>query len=151
MEIPFGLTRDLDELFEQTRQHPKGTHPGIDIMTAVHKAIQNGEVLWRSEISSSNLVVRCNDKVVVKVIPRTSDYTEFTSLQYLQDNFPAIPKPRPLGVISCGPRSYIFMTYVPGISLDTIWINLDAKQKRSLMSDLGQILQELRQMNTWRI
>ena len=52
-------------------------------MAAVQKAIQNGEVLWRSEISSSNLVVRCNDKVVVKVIPRTSDYAEFTSLQYL--------------------------------------------------------------------
>lgn len=144
-DIPFGLTRDLEELLEQERQHSDSANNGSKIMSGIHKAIQNGEVLWRSEVSSNNMVVKYNDRIAVKIIPRTLDYTEFTSMRYLQTNLPDVPAPRPLGVISCGCSSYIFMTYVSGVSLDTIWPELDEKQKKHIASELNEILERMRQ------
>ncbi len=144
-EIPFGLTRDLEELFERVSQHSDSVNSSSKIVNGIQKAIQNGEVLWRSKALSGNMVVKCNDRIAVKIIPRTSDYTEFTTMRYLQANLPDVPAPRPLGVISCGRSSYIFMTYVSGVSLDTIWPDLDEKQKKHIASELNEILERIRQ------
>ena len=144
-EIPFGLTRELEELFLQERQPSDNADSQSTIASGIHKAIQNGSVLWRSEVSSNNMIVKCNDQIVVKIIPRTSDYTEFTSMRYLQRNLPDVPAPRPLGVVSSGCSSYIFMTYVPGVSLDNIWPGLDEKQKTHITSELNEILERMRQ------
>lgn len=75
---------------------------------------------------------------------RTSDYTEFTSMQYLQGSLPNVPRPRPFSVVSNGHSSYIFMTYVPGVSLNTMWLGLNVEQKRFIVSTLNEILIEKR-------
>lgn len=145
VDIPFGLTRDLEELFEQERLHLNGAYNKGKIMSGIHKAIQNGKVLWQSGITTGNMVVKCNDKIVIKVIPRTADYTEFTSMRYLHANLPDVPAPRPLGIVSSGSSSYIFITYVPGVSLSTIWSELDEKQKKHIVLELNEILERMRQ------
>ena len=101
-------------------------------------------MLWRSEALPDLVVVKCSKDIVIKVVPCLSDYTEATTMRFLQDNIPEIPAPRLLGVISSS-RTYIFMTYIPGIRLESIWSQLDARQNRSITADLEVILQKLRQ------
>lgn len=145
LKIVFGLTREVEGLLEQEGECFKGDNRLSKLRSSIHQVIQKGDVLWRSEVSSNTLVVRCNDTIVVKIIPRTSDYTEFTSMRYLQTHLPHVPAPRLLGVVSSGRSSYAFMTYIPGVSLDAIWARLDEKQKQHLASQLNEILQRMRQ------
>ncbi|KAL9622068.1 MAG: hypothetical protein Q9160_003567 [Pyrenula sp. 1 TL-2023] len=144
LDIPSGLTKDLEQLLECEAQHPNGAYSQEKVLGGIHKAIQNGQVLWQSKASSNNKVIKCGDHIAMKIIPEILDTTEFTGLQYVNANFPDVPAPRPLGVISCGNYSYLFTSYVQGVSLDTIWSTLDERQKGHISAELDNILEKLR-------
>ena len=80
----------------------------------------SGEILWRSKACVSHAVIKCSLNVVVKIVPGLEDYTESTSMQYLEENIPEIPAPRYLGLITVGEMSYIFMLFISGTTLDKI-------------------------------
>lgn len=46
--------------------------------------------------------IKCNDDIVAKVISTNGNYTEYTALQYLAEQAPEIPAPRPHGLIKFG-------------------------------------------------
>ena len=72
------------------------------------------------------------------------DYTEYTTLQFLDEYAPEIPSPKPLGVLRIGVLSLIFTSYIPGTTLETIWPQLTVDQKLSVKDQLETVLTDLR-------
>lgn len=58
-------------------------------------------------------MVKRSDEIVAKVITGNTDYTEYTSMEYLEKKAPDIPAPRPHGLITFGHFRVIFMSYIP--------------------------------------
>lgn len=70
----------------------------------------------------------------------TADSTEYTTLQFLEAQSPAISAPKAHGVIIVGNVWYMFMSLVPGANLESVWQDLTDSQKRSVSSDLNSLL-----------
>lgn len=79
---------------------------------------------------------------MVKIVPNIEDYTEYTSMHYLAKNSPQIPVPEPLGLVVSNTRSYIFMSFVPGITIDRIWSELSKQQKSFIRDQLNNVLDD---------
>jgi aminoglycoside phosphotransferase (APT) family kinase protein len=81
---------------------------------------------------------------VAKIIRGNSDYTEYTSLQYLAQHAPDLPVPKPHGLIKfCGVR-VMFITYFPAMTLEDAWPNLEHESKVSIQNELNDIFTKLR-------
>lgn len=59
---------------------------------------------------------------------------------------PDIAAPRPLGMMTPKATSYIFMSFVPGITLDKIWSSLSDGQKDLISDQLNDLLLRLRNL-----
>lgn len=88
--------------------------------------------------------VTCGAKVVAKVVWGAEDFTEYTTLQYLQQNKTNIPASRPLGLLRVRPVSVLFMSYFPGKTLEDAWPSLSTDQKASVQDQLRAIFDNLR-------
>ena len=100
MTIVFPLSRSVQDILGTNKQSLSGLGDQstmADIRKSLSNVIQTGEVLWRSEACVGHAVVKCSSGVVVKIVPGLEDYTESTSMQYLEENIPEIPAPRHLG------------------------------------------------------
>ena len=116
------------------------------LWTQLDRAIDGGEVIWRNGLSGGVVVVKCISDTVVKIIPNFEDFTEYTTLQYLRSHVPDIPVPEPLGAIKSERTAYIFMSYVPGPTLERVWSQLPHEQKFSISNQLSGFLLKLRQI-----
>jgi hypothetical protein len=67
------------------------------------------------------VVLKFNDNLVAKIICGNSDYTEYTSLQYLAEHAPDIPAPNPHGLVKFDSASVMFMTCFPSTTLEKAW------------------------------
>ena len=112
----------------------------------LRKAIQEGHIIWQSETTQNHAVVKCNSSIVVKIVPGLEDHTEYTTMQYLMNHAPDIAAPRPLGMMTSKATSYIFMSFVPGITLDKIWSSLSEGQKDLISDQLNDLLLKLRNL-----
>jgi aminoglycoside phosphotransferase (APT) family kinase protein len=74
------------------------------------------------------------------------DFTEYTTLQYIEKFKPSIPAPRPLGLVRLGECFLLFMSFMPGTTLETVWNKLDGSLKRSVKAELNDICVELRSL-----
>ncbi|KAJ6180593.1 hypothetical protein N7519_011054 [Penicillium mononematosum] len=83
-------------------------------------------------------------KVVVKAVRNMEDYTEYTTLQYLDSHKSSIPAPKPLGVVLMSRISFIFMSHARSTPLAEVWNTLDSSQKASLSNQINTILADLR-------
>ena len=108
--------------------------------------IESSEIIWQSKACQSHAVVRCSADIVVKIVPNLEDYTEYTSMQYLTRHAPLIPIPKPLGLVVSNTSSYIFMSFVQGISVSQIWSKLSKQQKVFISNQLNDALLRLRQL-----
>ncbi|KAI9732518.1 MAG: hypothetical protein M1834_003853 [Cirrosporium novae-zelandiae] len=117
-----------------------------DIPRFIAAIIQAGDVLWQSETCHGTSVVKCDANVVVKIVPLLEDFTEFTTMQYLENVIPEIPAPRPLGLVKIDRTSYIFMTFIPGRTLDKVWPQLVEEQKIAISHQLNDLLLKLRKI-----
>lgn len=57
--------------------------------------------LWKNPVRG--VVVKCSDSIVAKVILGNKDYTEYTSIEFLSEQAPDIPAPKPNESIAFGP------------------------------------------------
>lgn len=112
----------------------------------LRKAIQEGHIIWQSETTQNYSVVKCNSSIVVKILPGLEDHTEYTTMQYLMKHAPDIPAPRPLGMMTSEATSYIFMSFIPGITPDKIWTSLSERQKDLISDQLNDLLLKLRNL-----
>ncbi|KAL9101750.1 MAG: hypothetical protein Q9163_003026 [Psora crenata] len=110
------------------------------------KVIKASELIWRSEVCSRYAVIKCSSDVVLKIVPAPEEHTEYTSLQYLAQNAPAIPAPKPLGLLASDYTTYMFMSFVPGLTVDKIWSELSRDQKSSFSNQLNETLMDLRKL-----
>lgn len=108
--------------------------------------IQASEILWRGPSARCKMVFKCNACIVLKVVRDMTDFTEYTTLQYLRQRRPSIPIPEPLGMLRLNGIVLIFMSYQPGDTLTNVWRTLDKAQKASIQEQLDKILTDLRSL-----
>lgn len=78
------------------------------------------------------------------VTQENEDYTEYTGMQYIAERMPEIPAPRAHGMIQLMPFRAIFMSYIPGMTLNEAWPGLVHEEKASLQCQLDSIFRKLR-------
>lgn len=113
-----------------------------DLSLALSGILRSATVLFQSDTDPSHFVARCGDHIAVKAVS-SADSTEYTTLKFLESQAPAILAPKPHGVIAVGNVWYMFMSLVPGVSLESVWQDLTDSQKRSVSSDLDSLLVEV--------
>lgn len=105
-------------------------------------------LLWESpklwENCARGMVVKCSEDLVAKVITGNEDYTEYTSLRFLEEWAPEIPAPRPHGFVIFGPFRVIFMSCIPGMTLAQAWPSLSHDEKLSIQRQLDEVFRRLR-------
>lgn len=109
---------------------------------ALSEVLHSAKVLFKSETDHNHFVARCSEQIAVKATS-TVDSTEYETLKFLETRSPAILAPVPHGVIVVGKVWYIFMSFVPGVNLESVWQSLADSQKRSVSRDLDEMLVEL--------
>ncbi|EEP78622.1 predicted protein [Uncinocarpus reesii 1704] len=98
--------------------------------------------LWENPVRG--VVVKCSEGLVAKVITGNKDYTEYTSLKFLEEWAPEIPAPRPHGLVAFGPFRVIFMSHIPDMTLTQAWPSLSHEEKLSIQHQLDDIFRRLR-------
>lgn len=142
----FPLSESVRDLL-QVGTHDKRVIQPQFLSIKLSNMIESSEVIWKSETCSGCAVIRCSEKIVAKIVPEINDYTEYTSMQYLEEHAPEIPAPRPLGLLVSKTTSYIFMSFVPGLTVNKIWPKASHEQKISISNQIGEVLLKLRQIN----
>lgn len=61
--------------------------------------MQTSEVLWKALFACHKMVLKCAADIIVKMVWNIDDYTEYMTLQYLEQHKPDCPAPRPLGCV----------------------------------------------------
>jgi hypothetical protein len=117
-----------------------------EFQNPLSKLLWRCEILWKSTFPRNKMVFKCGPDIVVKAIRNADDYTEFTTLQYLEKNKPTVPAPRPLGLLRTNRISLVFMSYIPEMTLGEIWTQLDFTQKISIQNQLNQIILDMRSL-----
>ncbi|KAK2813705.1 hypothetical protein FQN50_000103 [Emmonsiellopsis sp. PD_5] len=117
---------------------------GRALAASLKTLILNSERLF--ELSIRGVVVKCNDTLVIKVFPDSRDLTEYHNLQYLADHACHLPIPKPHGLIMLGNLRAMFMSYIPGITLEKAWLHMSHGAKLSLQKQLDLIFSQLRSL-----
>ena len=136
--IVHPLSCEVENLFD--------TKIDTDLSTQLRQIIANGEVLWRSSGCSGHAVVKCDSAVVVKIVPRLEDYTEYNTLEYLDKHASTIPVPKPLGLLASKDTGYIFISFIPGQTVRAILATLTVEQKSFIKNQLEEALAILRRI-----
>ncbi|OAL75730.1 hypothetical protein A7D00_1330 [Trichophyton violaceum] len=114
----------------------------VSVRFALSRALQNGKVLWGH---FSRAVIQLDERTVVK-LGHNLLLTDADITAYIQSLTNNIPAPRPLGAISIGKTTYMFMTFIKGSSLDKLWSSLSTEEKISIQDQLDVILEKLRML-----
>lgn len=85
-----------------------------------------------------------DDTIVVKVVPSSAGTQEYSALGYLEKHCTGVPAPKPLGMLELNGYFLMFISHLPGESLDHIWPSLDWKQKIAISTQLDSIFSKLR-------
>ncbi|WEW56432.1 phosphotransferase [Emydomyces testavorans] len=139
---PVGVVFPLSESLRKLLPDDTSTR----MSRAMVRLMQRSEGIWESPFSRKRMVYRCDTNMAVKAIKNAEDYTEYTTLQYLETHKPTVPAPRPLGLLCMNGVSLIFMTYISAPTLSKIWSQLDFAQKASIRDQLEGILTDLRSL-----
>ncbi|TVY50381.1 hypothetical protein LCER1_G007878 [Lachnellula cervina] len=118
------------------------------LVTLLSRMILSCEKLWEGLAGTRGVVLKCNPRLAAKIIQGNDDYTEYTSLQYLEEHAPDIPVPRPHGLVKFGSARIIFMTYFPSTTLESAWPNLTHENKLLIQHQLNDIFLKLRALTS---
>lgn len=124
-----------------SEKEPRWSKGGY-LSLALSGILRSATVLCRSQTDHHHFVARCGERIVVKAIS-TPNATEYETLKFLEQTSQTLLAPKPHGVIAVGKFWYMFMSFVPGVSLESVWRNLSELHKRSVSRDLNDMLEEL--------
>ncbi|KAK6345787.1 hypothetical protein TWF730_010130 [Orbilia blumenaviensis] len=145
--LPEGEARIIYPLSGQVKTFLNiGSDVSQTLLESLTRVIKNGEVLFCTDNARSKYVVKCSEDIVVKSATLDNNFTEYTTLQYLQEHRSTIPAPRPHGFIVSGGYTYLFMSYIPGVTLDKVWPALSDLNKSAIQQNLNDIFLNLRQI-----
>ncbi|KAF9793248.1 kinase-like protein [Thelephora terrestris] len=69
---------------------------------------------------------------------------EASSMRFLENHAPTLPAPRCMGFLTIGRRSLLFMTKIPGDTLQNRWSTLSAQAKLGIQQSLSEAISVLR-------
>ncbi|KAM0724049.1 hypothetical protein Q7P37_000229 [Cladosporium fusiforme] len=146
VSLPASVLYPLSATVESmlSGEQPRWSESGC-LSLALSGILRSAAILFQSETDHNHFVARCSDNIVVKAIS-TEDSTEYTTLKFLETRSPAFLAPVPHGVVVLGKVWYMFMSLIPGVSLESVWQDLEDSEKRSVSFDLDEMLMELRKI-----
>ena len=142
VEILFPLSDAVAKLLEPVSQTAMDSPVGLS--QRLFEVLQSSEILWKAPFARQKGVFKCSAEIVVKAVRNMENYTEYTTLQYLDLHKSNIPAPKPLGLVRMSGISLIFMSHMRSVPLGEVWHTLDFCQKTSLSNQLNTILADLR-------
>ncbi|KAI0521132.1 APH-domain-containing protein [Xylaria bambusicola] len=115
-----------------------------ELSTTLIDLLAEGSVLGKGP---SMIVLQISDTIIVKVkLQDRFAIKEYHSLAYLQKNLPNFPAPKPHGLIHMGVFHLLFMSLVPGRTLEHIWPELNDAQKQDISCQIDDLLSSLRSL-----
>lgn len=123
-----------------------GRNDPSDLYSNVSSLLKRCEVLWTGPSPLWKTVFKLDSDTVVKAVRLREDFTEYTTLLYLQEHLPNFPAPRALGVVRVGMLILLFMSCVPGTTLGAVWTQLNHTQKASVQGQLEELFVDLRSL-----
>ncbi|OJT14177.1 hypothetical protein TRAPUB_9288 [Trametes pubescens] len=114
----------------------------IHVSSLVVSRVFSGKMVWESGVRA---VIQISRDVAVKVT-RSLDHDEHDVMRYLEERIPAIPAPRALGLVTVGATAFMFMTLIPGTTLEARWPSLSPEAKRKIRWVLDATLLALRRV-----
>ncbi|KAH6864818.1 hypothetical protein BKA58DRAFT_423328 [Alternaria rosae] len=136
----------LFPLSESVRGLIESDHDESSLARSIRKLVERSEVVWTPKFGNHKIVLKCSSGVALKIILKPDNLTEYTTLQYLEEHKLTIPAPRPHGLIRLGKCFLVFMSLVPGTTLEAVWPELDDVLKRSVQAQLNDIFIEVRSL-----
>jgi aminoglycoside phosphotransferase (APT) family kinase protein len=137
--VLFSFSKSVRRLIESD-------HNESSLARSVRKLVEQSEVVWKPKFGNHKMVLKCSPGIALKIILNMDDFTEYTTLQYLEEHKPTIPAPRTIGLVRLGKQFLVFMSLVPGTTLEAVWPELDDSLKRSVQEQLNGIFIELRSL-----
>jgi hypothetical protein len=102
--------------------------------------IAAGKKIWEL---GGRAVFDLGEGVVVKV-GDDLDRDEASSMRFLEEHFPTFPAPHCLGLVSLGWVSLLFMTKIPGNTLESRWPTLSTQSEAEIRQSLNAAILVLR-------
>lgn len=90
------------------------------LWTKLYNLIDASEIIWQNGSRGGVAVIKCSSDIVVKIVPNFEDFTEYTNMEYIGRHAPELPVPKPQGGLTSDKTAYIFMSYIPGPTLETV-------------------------------
>lgn len=104
------------------------------------KRVKAGKKIWEL---GGRAIFDLGEGVVAKV-GSNLDHDEASAMRFLEERLPAFPAPRCLGLISIGRVSLLFMTKIPGDTLESRWPTLSMQSKAEIQQSLNIAISVLR-------
>ncbi|OAT08384.1 hypothetical protein BDBG_04342 [Blastomyces gilchristii SLH14081] len=142
--ILYPLSNQATALIQKYSVDNSYSSPETALAAAMKMLILHSERLF--DLSIRGVVVKCGDELAIKVFPNSRDLTEYHNLQYLAAHAAELPIPRVHGLVALGTFRAMFMSYIPGITLDKAWPSLSHEAKLSLRRQLDWIFVQLRSL-----
>ncbi|KAI4642607.1 uncharacterized protein J4E79_011489 [Alternaria viburni] len=116
------------------------SHIPKEMAAAFNQLTRGGEILFQLH---DTFVIEIGPSHVVKVA-QSLDPDHVDNIQYLATHVPELPIPQCLGVLRSDQRTYLFMSRATGTTLESVWSDLSATQKKSLQEQLSSLFRLLR-------
>ncbi len=117
--VVFPLSESVQTLLE-IHAHTISNGHSQSLSTNLNNIIKISEIIWQFKACCGHTVVKCSANIVAKIVLSLENYTEYTSMQYLVQHASDISASKPLGLVSSNRTSYIFMFFVPGLTVNQI-------------------------------
>jgi hypothetical protein len=114
------------------------------LVGALKRMISASTKVWENPLAG--VVLRCNEEIAAKIVYGNNDYTEYTSLLYLNSQAPDIPAPKPHGLIKFSDMNIMLMTYFPTTTLESVWPKLTLNNKLPIQNRVQSIFSTLRSL-----
>ena len=146
-EIIYALSDETRKVLSSSMEPDSGSELiEASIVILLSRMILSCEELW--EFPTRGVVLKCNSRLAAKIIKGNNDYTEYTSMQYLEEHAPDVPAPRPHGLVKFGSARIMSMTYFPSTTLESAWPNLTHENKLLIQHQLNDIFLKLRALTS---
>jgi hypothetical protein len=138
VQVVSPLAQDVISMIRTEQRYP-GQHLGETLL---------GLLTSRSPISTSlrTSIVPLSATVMMK-LNNGSCLEEMSMLQFLDDHIPSVHAPKFLGLVTIGSKSCMFMTRIPGETLEKRWPEMQEGQKREVLALINQMLIALRKFD----
>lgn len=95
---------------------------------ALTRLIQDGEIVSSGPVPSRRMVVKCGVVTIAKLVWGTEEFTDIPQFSICWSTNLTFQHLRPLGLLRMGNVSILFISYLPGTTLEAVWADLAADQ-----------------------